>query len=277
MSDDVTNEKKESSPSLAALAEFTPRTLVLDLLSVARGTPMPAPALAKGGQIMGFKGGSIRVATSRLAAQGLIDSPRRGEWQLAEQVPWAREQARWRDLNQLLVDWTGRWWVIVTHRVSRSNRSAWRKHERALLQRGFREAERDVFVRPANLTASFEALWQQLTNLGMEANSLMLDAAELSFQPSPTLWNSNWRQRVLEEALREMHALIDHPGEESDEQRCAHFLKVGRAAVRMLNTDPLLPEDWAGPSSRRDVAALMPRFIEVGRALWFQHLGIKGE
>jgi len=275
--DDVTYTDRESTLSLATLAELTPRTLVLDLLAVARGTSMPAPALATGGEIMGFKRGAIRVATSRLAAQNLIESPRRGHWQLVEQVPWAQEQARWQNLDALLVPWTGRWWVIVTHRVSRSNRSLWRHHERALWQRGFSEAERDVFVRPANITASFEGLWEQLVNLGMDTNSVMLDAAELSLQPKPDLWASRQRHRLLQEVLAEMQALIANPGDESEEQRCAHFLRIGRAAARILNTDPLLPEDWTGPSPRRDVAALMPRFIEAGSDLWFRYLGIKAD
>lgn len=261
---------------MATLAELTPRTLVLDLLAVARGTAMPAPALATGGEIMGFKRGAIRVATSRLAAQNLIESPQRGHWKLVEEVPWAREQARWQNLDALLAPWSGRWWVIVTHRVSRSNRSLWRHHERALWQRGFSEAERDVFVRPANLATHFETLWEQLVDLGMDTSSVMLDASELSLRPKPDLWASRQRHRLLKEVLAEMQSLITGPDDEGEKERCAHFLRVGRAAARMLNTDPLLPEDWAGPSSRGDVAALMPRFIEVGRTLWFRHLGIKG-
>lgn len=274
MINDVTNRRETSTSSLSVLAELTPRTVVLDMLAIAGDTPLASPALVRGGDIMGFQPVAMRVAVSRLAAQKLIESPRRGEWQLAGEAPWARERARWQNLDALLAPWQGGWWVVATQKVSRSSRARWRNHERALWQRGFREAHRDLFVRPANLTLDFAALHQELMGLGMHPDSVLMEASQLSFQPKPALWDARRWPQAQAKVLAKMLGLIEKNSAADDKKRCEHFLRMGRAATRTLNTDPLLPEEWTGPSPRRDLVALMPRFIATGRNLWFQYLNI---
>src|SRR5699024_3823412 len=132
---------------------------------------LPTPALSLGGEIMGFTAGAIRVAISRLANEGLIESPNRGEWRLVSTAPWMREQARWQRLESLTRPWNGHWWLVICNQVPRSRRSTRRTHEHALVHRGFREADRDIFLRPANLKLSFQGLWDDLTQLGMQPNS----------------------------------------------------------------------------------------------------------
>lgn len=277
MKDDVTPQGQPSIPSLTKLAELTPRTLVLDMLAVAADTALTSVALAQGGDIMGFKAGAIRVAVSRLSTQGAIISPQRGSWQLAENAPWAREQGRWRGLSELLCPWRENWWVAVTHQVSRSNRSGWREHERALRQRGFAEVQRDLFVRPANLSLAFSALRQELRALGMAPQTVLLRADQLSVTPRPGLWDFRRRHTLLEKVRDEMCRLLDQApaGTAPDKVLCARFLRVGRAATKILNTDPLLPEEWTGPSPRGEVIRLLPHFISTGRTLWFRYMGIE--
>lgn len=273
MIDDVTKNPKASIPDPEVLAELTPKTVVLDMLAIAGDISLSSPVLTGGGEIMGFKPVAVRVAVSRLAAEHLIESPRRGEWRLAPDTPWAREQARWQHLEALMRPWNGDWWVALTHRSPRSDRSGWRHQERALWQRGFREVERDLFLRPANLSSSFQDLRRELIDLGLHPDCPLLQASSLSLTPDPALWHSARRQAVLHEVLREMRELMARRGK-ADRQRCERFLRVGRAATRALNTDPLLPEEWTGPSARAEVAALLPRFIALGRGHWFRYLGI---
>lgn len=273
MDDDVTRKPDPSISDPEILAELTPKTLVLDMLAVAGDLALSSPTLAEGGAILGFKPGAVRVALSRLAAQHLIHSPRRGEWRLAPDTPWAREQSRWRHLEALMRPWQGDWWVALTQRMPRSPRSRWRHYQRALYQRGFRETERDVFLRPANLALDFPALHRELIDLGLPADCLLLQASTLSRTPDPGLWHSARRQAVLHEVLREMQALMAAGGD-SGRRTCERFLRIGRAATRALNTDPLLPETWTGPSARAAVAALLPRFIAAGRGHWFRYLGL---
>lgn len=254
-------------------SDLTPKSLVLDLLAVAGDIALATPALAEGGQLMGFKPGAVRVAITRLATENLIASPARGEWKLVTDTPWAEEQARWQHLARLVRPWHGNWWVVTTHQLLRSNRPEWNRHVRALMHRGFREASRDVFLRPDNLAPGFDELKDQLLKLGMHPESLLFRASELSFQPPPTLWQIAEQQRALKAALQAIQALLRKRHAGSLDLRCRRFLEVGRHTTRILNTDPLLPAEIADPAPRNRIAAVLPRFVAAGRTLWLQRLG----
>ncbi|GGY63203.1 hypothetical protein GCM10007071_07190 [Marinobacter zhanjiangensis] len=255
---------------------MTPRLVILDVLSVAADIALTSPMLARSGEIMGFKSGSMRVATSRLATDGLIESPRRGEWHLAKTGTWINEQSRWTRLEELVKSWQKDWWVASTQLVSRSNRSDWRSHENALWHRGFVEARRDYFVRPANLNLSFPQLLNELGALGMANESLVFHATDLSVMPEKQLWGTSIRNDLFQALAREIEVLISSTPTDGNTEReaCRHFLRVGRKAVWALNTDPLLPEEWDGPEDRHYLLSLMPRFIASGKKLWFEQLGV---
>lgn len=258
------------------LPEMTPRLVILDVLSAAGGIALSAPQLARSGEIMGFTPGSMRVATSRLASEALIESPRRGEWKLAKTGTWIDEQTRWTRLHDLVQPWQADWWVVVTQLVPRSSRSNWRKHENALWHRGFVEAERDYFIRPANLNLNFEKLAGELSALGMAEESLVFRATEVSQLPDLALWNIAGRKSLYQALCIEVESLIS-PGFDEHSGAyglCRHFLRVGRKAIWALNTDPLLPEDWGANAARDHLVSLMPRFIAQGRKLWLDLLDL---
>lgn len=255
---------------------MTPRLVILDVLSVAGDIALTSPMLARSGEIMGFKPGSMRVATSRLATDGLIESPQRGEWLLAKTGTWIDEQSRWTHLEELVRPWQGDWWVVSTQLVSRSNRSEWRSHENALWHRGFVEVRRDYFVRPANLNLTFSQLISELRTLGMAEESLVFHATDLSLAPDDTLWQTSERNDLFQALASEIEALINsRPATGMKEQEvCRHFLRVGRKAVWALNTDPLLPKQWDGNTERDYLLSLMPRFVATGKKLWFEQLAV---
>lgn len=274
MTNNVTNVDQLAGTPLSPPPELTPRALVIDLLAVSDMPTLPTPALSLGGELMGFTAGAIRVAISRLASDGLIESPDRGEWSLVRSAPWMREQARWQRLDALTNPWNGHWWLVICNQVPRSRRSIWRAHEHALVHRGFREADRDIFLRPANLKLSFQELWSDLTQLGMQTSSHIAEAAAITLRPAPSLWQYAQRTQALTDVFIDMQALLQKR-HASTEQACREFLLLGRRAARLLNNDPLLPEEWAGPSPRQDVATLMPTFVDAGRAFWLQFLGFR--
>lgn len=277
LNNNVTHAGGGSSPASLAAGDLTPKTLVLDLLAVSGDVALTSPALTSAGQLMGFSAGAVRVAVSRLAAEGLIESPSRGEWKIVPSTPWAREQARWQNLEGLVKPWTGEWWVVVTNQVPRSERAAWHRHERALMHRGLREAARDVFVRPVNLSLSLEALRDELAQLGLHPESLLFEVSQMSFQPDAALWQCEERHRALSGILEAMQAVMQEraASDVETDELCRRFLLTGRDAARVLNTDPLLPEEWTGSALRVEVASAMPRFVAAGRAVWLKRLGVR--
>ncbi|WP_133243137.1 hypothetical protein [Tamilnaduibacter salinus] len=256
------------------LPEMTPRLVILDVLSAAGGMALSAPQLARSGEMMGFTPGSMRVATSRLASEALIESPRRGEWKLAKTGTWIEEQTRWTRLQDLVQPWQQDWWVVMTQLVPRASRPKWRKHENALWHRGFVEAKRDYFIRPANLALNFEQLLGELRALGMAEASLVFRATEVSDSPDLALWDTTNRKALYHALCMEIESLADSDKQGRDSDACRHFLRVGRKAIWALNTDPLLPESWGTNADRDRLVALMPGFITQGRKLWLEQLDL---
>ncbi|PLW81289.1 hypothetical protein CWI75_16825 [Kineobactrum sediminis] len=255
---------------------MSPKLVILDVLSVAGDIALTSPMLARSGEIMGFKPGSMRVATSRLATDGLIKSPRRGEWQLAKTGTWIKEQSRWTLREELVKPWQGDWWVASTQWVSRSNRPEWRSHENALWHRGFVEAGRDYFVRPANLNLTFSQLLSELAALGMSAESLVCHAMALSMAPDTMLWEARERNDLFRALASRIEALISSTSASmtTRQEVCRDYLRLGRKAVWALNMDPLLPKEWNDNTDTDHLLSLMPRFIASGKKLWLEQLGI---
>ncbi|MGI9591183.1 MAG: PaaX family transcriptional regulator, partial [Myxococcota bacterium] len=59
-----------------------PKSLILDLLSTRRRGSMPVAALVEAAALFGIAEGSLRVALSRLLAEGRVERDERGAYRL---------------------------------------------------------------------------------------------------------------------------------------------------------------------------------------------------
>ena len=256
-------------------APLSPKQLVLDILATSRDT-VGTLGLVLGGELLGMQAGAVRVAINRLATAGAITSPQRGHWQLVRETPWARETERWLHLPALVAPWDGSWWLALTHPVPRMQKAAWRGSERALLHRGFREVQPQVWLRPASLQGGLESLRQALLALDLSERCLMAEARSLSWPVPRAAWACEAQNQALSDVLADMQALLAAEADDGPplDALCRNFFLIGRRAQGLLNTDPLLPESWAGASPLWAVQALMPDFIETARRLWRRRLGL---
>ena len=144
---------------------------------------MPVRALVAAGEVFAISPESIRVALVRLCAQGTVERNERGFYRLAPAAqPVQSHVVAWTRTEERLVPWRGGWIGVHTGGLERGDRGGQRRRTRALQFLGFRELERDLFVRPDNLRGGVDALRDQLYALGLDGAALVFAIAQ--FDPA---------------------------------------------------------------------------------------------
>jgi phenylacetic acid degradation operon negative regulatory protein len=244
---------------------------VLSLLSASRGQAMTANAFVRAGEVLGVSGNAMRVALSRLSANGEIVAQSRGEYVLPER----RRQAvahvrRYRQGFMSRVKWAGSFVGVLTADLSRRNATQVSRRERALELAGFRHFAHGLWLRPGNLEGGKAALASHVKELGFEEKADVIEVA-------------------LDEAQRKQFARgYDIAGDEKRAKalltRVKHFMRefsklpphevakesffLGDEVLRFLARDPLLPDQLADTRPREELAAAMEALDERAFAVW---------
>lgn len=249
----------------------TARSFALDLLSTLRRGAMPVRALVDAAALFGIADGSVRVALTRLIAEGLVERDERGSYRLgAGAEPVRTRVAAWRDLSSQLRSWSGAWIGVAGAR---------RGSERALRLLGFRALTKAVAVRPDNLAGGLERVRDDLTALGLAPGALVCELRELdpvSEARARSLWNADGLVERYRKHAREIDASTRRLRARSETHAMVESFRVGGAALRTLATDPLLPEPIVPAAERDALVAAMRDYDALGRASWSAFLARHG-
>ena len=254
------------------------RSFVLDLLSTLRRGAMPVRALVEAAGLFGIAEGSVRVALTRLLAEGLVERDEGSAYRLGVAAAPIRDRvATWRDLASQMRAWSGAW--IGVFGVASAARPEQRKSRRALDLLGFRPLARGLEVRPDNLAGGIARVREELAALGLAPGAVVCELRELdavSEARAHGLWDAaglvaSYRRhcRAIEASTRRLRA-------RSDEHTMVESFRVGGAALRTLAKDPLLPEPIVPARERDALVAAMRDYDALGRASWSAFLARHG-
>ncbi len=253
---------------------FNPRRLILVLLDTDPQLMTQSKMLVRAGEAFGFSTNQMRVALSRLVAEGLLDKPARGLYRLNNQGALLhREIQRWRNLEQQRVKWRGDWCAVVTDSLASEGSTLWRHQLRALTLRGMARWRPGLWVRPANLRGGSQQLLEDLRHLGLDAlqGSFTVQQADPAcLRQLSGLWDCTALNRGYQQQSQQIHAAIKRLDRLSVRKALVDTLKVGSAAVRLLLTDPLLPDEMVDGAKRQEVTAAMTKYDDAGKQLWRQ-------
>src|SRR5690606_37367206 len=253
------------------------KSLILDLLSTLRRGSMPVRALVEAGALFGIAEGSVRVALTRLLAEGRVERDERGSYRLGEKALAVSERvAGWRRIEERVRPWNGAWLAVL---AAPGGRAAQRGSARALRLLGFRELARGVAVRPDNLAGGIDGVRAELGRLGLAPGAIVAELRALddvSEARARGLWDAaalvaDYRRnaRTLEASLRRLATC-------SEAEAMVESFRVGGAALRALALDPLLPEPIVPAAERAAFVDAMRRYDEAGRACWAAFLARHG-
>ncbi|UJR86259.1 Hypothetical protein I5071_83410 [Sandaracinus amylolyticus] len=262
---------------MRVLTPPNPRDLILKLLLGAEGASFSARDAVAACALFGIRENNARVALVRLSATGMIEGTGRGAYRIGPSSSDLAEEVRaWRTAESRVRKWSGAWLVVHSAALLRSDRAAWRRCDRALRMLGFRELEKDLFVRPDNLAGGVKSVRARLRKLGLAADAPVFSADEFDDEldaRARSLWNADAltesyarTRRELERWLHRMHTL-------DPEVAARESFLLGSDAIRQLVFDPLLPDPLVDVDERRAFVDVVLRFDEAGHAIWQTVLG----
>ena len=233
---------------------------------------MSAASLIRRAAMLGVDAAAMRVALGRLVRDGIVHSPARGRYVIGETGQAMNALARgWRDVEARVRAWEGRWLVVATDHLGRTDRRRVRLRERALRLGGLARTDAGLWVRADNLAEALGDTAARLVRLGLDADSLALGAV-FALPPDDRTFRSLWDRDGIESGYagwtRELAASEARLPDLSPEDAARETLLLGQAVIRAINRDPLLPDALVDAALRRELVQAMHRYDRIGRACW---------
>ena len=217
------------------LRPLTARSVLLSALLGTHPPELPVRALVRAGALFGVPDGTVRVALSRMAADGEVEATD-GRYRLAGRL---LERQRRQDEGRAAatLEWDGTWELVIAAPGARG--AALAPLAAALTPLRLAEWSDGLWARPANLARDLPVA---LPGGARAARAALEDPAALA----AALWDLDaWAARA-EALMVAMDSRPDPP---------LHF-SVSAAVVAHLRDDPLLPAPllaphWPGTALRR--------------------------
>lgn len=250
--------------------------IILDLLSTMPGRAMPVRALVATGALFQLAENPMRVALARLLAGGQVERDDRGLYRLAARTQAVAEQVGgWRRLDARRRAWSGGWIGVHTASLPRGRTRRARGRQRALRLLGFRELTPGLELRPDNLAGGVDQVRRELHGLGLEAAAPVFALRDLDVATEARA-RALWPVTALAADYRRLRAAIEESlvrlsGLPAPQAMTESFLLGGRA-IRLLATDPLLPDAIVPDGERDQLVDAMRRYDRAGRAAWSEFL-----
>ena len=250
----------------------TPRSIALWSLSTADPQPLRTATLIERAAIFGIDAPAVRVALGRLTRDGLARQVERGVYAIGPEAAAVHAKARsWAKVEQTIRPWRGRWVVVQTDHLGRTDRARLQARERALRLSGFSRAASGLWIRPDNLRMDGRALAAGLRALGLDAEALLL--ADCSAQPADdAAFRALWPVADLEAAYRywldEMRASTERIATAPIPDAARESYLLGQSVLRAINSDPLLPAELIDVGLRGEMVDAMKRYNALALRFW---------
>jgi phenylacetic acid degradation operon negative regulatory protein len=264
-----------------AMMNVSAKAVVLEVLSagesIYQGT-LPVRSLVQAASVFDIAENSVRVAIVRLRAEGLLESPGRGEYRLGPSAQVVNDKIHgWRTVSTRVGRWDGTWVAVFTANLTRTDRPALRRRLRALRYLGFEELKPGLFLRPNNLNPGIEGIRDELHALGLDAQASVFLLEDLSAEEERRA-RAMWDSPRLEETYSKLHGEIAHSMGRLDELPLDDSLRevflLGREGIRHVVLDPLLPEPLVDENKRSAMVGTLQDYCDKGVNLWARFLEV---
>lgn len=245
------------------------RTLILDLLAARADPVFDVGGLLSAGGLFDLSPEAMRTAIARLKREGRLKSVGRGRYAEGDAPgPWRRRIDGWRGVLDRREPWREDWFLAAL-RPGAVSRTDWRRTLRALDAEGFRQTPQGPWLRPGNLAGGVEACRARLLDLGAAPGLMTARADGLGATAG---LSDLWDVAALDAEARRHLDRLNQSAAGLDglppAQAARESLVLGRAAVRAIVLDPLLPESWSRSTALSDLIAAMTDYQRRGVRAW---------
>ncbi|MBT8463653.1 MAG: PaaX family transcriptional regulator [Myxococcales bacterium] len=261
--------------------DVSAKAVVLEVLSagesIVDGT-LPVRALVQAASVFDIAENSVRVAIVRLRAEGLLESPNRGEYRLGPSAQMVNERIHgWRTVSSRLGEWDGSWAAVFTADLSRTDRPALRRRQRALRYLGFEQLKTGLFLRPNNLKPGIHGLRAELRGLGLDSKASVFRMEDLNPEQDAcarALWDSPSLEQTYSRLHGDLKISMDRLEELPINDSVREAFLLGREGIRQVVLDPLLPAPMVDTDKRSTMVHLLQSYCDKGLHLWARFLAI---
>ncbi|MGB3050171.1 MAG: hypothetical protein WBB42_04200 [Polyangiales bacterium] len=257
------------------------KAVVLEVLSAGESIyegALPVRTLVQAASVFDIAENSVRVAIVRLRAEGLLESPGRGEYRLGPSAQVVNEKIHgWRTVSSRLSHWDGSWAAVFTADLSRTDRPALRRRLRALRYLGFEELNPGLFLRPNNLMPGIDGLRRELVALGLDPEASVFRMEELDpkqEERARALWDSPALERTYSKLHGDLKVSMDRLEVLPLNDSVREAFLLGREGIRHVVLDPLLPEPLVDADKRSSMVNVLQSYCDKGLNLWARFLAI---
>ena len=266
---------------MSMLMNVSAKAVVLEVLSagesIYKGT-LPVRSLVQAASVFDIAENSVRVAIVRLRAEGLLESPGRGEYRLGPSAQVVNDKIHgWRTVSSRVGDWDGAWAAVFTADLSRTDRPALRRRLRALRFLGFEELKPGLFLRPNNLTPGIDGIRDELVALGLDADASVFRMQELNpeqEQRARAMWDSPRLEQTYSKLHGDLTVSMDRLEELPLNDSVREAFLLGREGIRHVVLDPLLPEPLVDEDKRSSMVGILQDYCDKGLNLWARFLQV---
>lgn len=248
------------------------RKLILGLLLATDGAPLNVRDAIVACSLFDITENNVRVTLVRLASDGLIRASGRGAYVIGPRAEGLTAAvSEWRTAERRVGQWDGRYVLVHTGNLSRSDRATVQRREQALHLFGLRELERGLFVRPDNLRGGVADLRERLEKVGLEADAAVFGADGFDDRRQAAiagLWDGAALSRGYVEQRGQLEAWLARRGELEDDVAARESYLLGGAAIRQVVFDPWLPAELVDAEARAAFVDTVRRFDAAGKAIW---------
>jgi phenylacetic acid degradation operon negative regulatory protein len=252
----------------------SPKGLVLDLLSTVRSGSMPVRALVAAGGLFGIDDNRLRVALTRLLADGLVERDQRGAYRLQRSRGVSALVTGWRRIEDRMTRWNGRWLALLPGNAASTTsaaRTTNRQGDRALRLLGFERLQHGLAIRPANLAESPAATRARLIDLGMRPDcgiALLDDFDEATERRARLLWDTSSLRRDYGRAIARLDTSRQRLPRLPEARAMVESFRLGGTVIRQIVRDPLLPPPLVPAGELAALVRAMRAYDSAGRTCW---------
>ena len=250
----------------------TATSLLLDLLVARGGESLPARAAVAACALFGIRETAARVALVRLSASGRIEATGRGEYRFADsERDLLNEVWGWRTANERTRAWRGAYVAVHVAQTGAKDRARSSRSARALSLVGLAELDRDLYVRPDNLSGGLEGARARLVSLGLDPSARVFAARGFDPQSEArarALWNTRALAALYVRGHADVHKWLARASSLDLDEAAREAFLLGNRAIKALVYDPWLPAPLVDEGARGEYVASVKELDRVGRELW---------
>lgn len=257
------------------------KAVVLEVLSAGESIyhgVLPVKSLVQAASVFDIAENSVRVAIVRLRAEGLLESPGRGEYRLGPSAQVVNDKIHgWRTISSRVGNWDASWAAVFTADLSRTDRPALRRRLRALRYLGFEEFKSGLFLRPNNLTSGIDGIRAELAALGLDAGASVFRIEELNpdeERRARALWDSPGLEHTYSKLHGDLEVSLNRLEDLPLNDSVREAFLLGREGIRHVVLDPLLPEPLVDEDKRASMVGVLQNYCDKGLTLWARFLEI---